>query len=88
MSQTVPRVLYTIILQAFPVPMLSRREIPNRGLKPDWLFADLFSVADLERENVMVPGALILAAREIKRLDFGRKDSPVLRKLKGRLVGL
>lgn len=44
--------------------------------------ADQIFVTDLERENAILRGALLFASREIQKLQFGRKDSPVLRKLR------
>jgi hypothetical protein len=41
-----------------------------------------FRMTDLERDNAMLRGALIFAAREIKRLNFGKRDTPTLRKLR------
>jgi hypothetical protein len=39
-------------------------------------------VTELERSHAELRGALILAGREIRRLNFGRKDSPVLAQLR------
>jgi hypothetical protein len=39
-------------------------------------------VADLERSHTELRAALILAGQEIRRLNFGRRDNPVLNKLR------
>jgi hypothetical protein len=39
-------------------------------------------VTDLERSHHELRAALILAGKEIKRLNFGRTDNPVLVKLR------
>ena len=38
--------------------------------------------SDLARSNDELRGALLLASKEIQRLNFGKKDSPVLKKLR------
>lgn len=44
--------------------------------------AHYFPVTDLERSHAELRAALIIAGREIQKLNFGRKDSPVLVKLR------
>jgi len=39
-------------------------------------------VTDLERSHSELRAALILAGREIRRLNFGRQDNPVLMKMR------
>jgi hypothetical protein len=36
-------------------------------------------MTDLERDNIVLRAALIFAAREIKRLNFGKRETPTLR---------
>jgi len=38
--------------------------------------------SELLRSHDELRGALILAGKEIRKLNFGKKDSPVLRKLR------
>jgi hypothetical protein len=54
----------------------------DRALKKNSTSADTPDVTDLERDNAILRGALILAARELQKLNFGKKDSPVLKKLR------
>jgi hypothetical protein len=39
-------------------------------------------VTDLERSHLELRTALILAGKEIRKLNFGRRDTPLLRKLR------
>jgi hypothetical protein len=39
-------------------------------------------MTDLERSHAELRAAIIIAGREIRRLNFGRKDNPVLIKLR------
>jgi hypothetical protein len=42
-------------------------------------------MTDLERSHAELRAAVIIAGREIRRLNFGRRDSPVLAKLRAML---
>jgi hypothetical protein len=42
----------------------------------------LLTVTDLERSHSELRAALIIAGREIRRLNFGRRDNPVLNKMR------
>ena len=44
--------------------------------------AALLFVTDLERSHHELRAALILAGKEIRKLNFGRKDTPVLQLLR------
>jgi hypothetical protein len=45
----------------------------------------LSSVTDLERSHNELRAALIIAGREIRRLNFGKRDNAVLNKLRATL---
>ena len=45
----------------------------------------LSSVTDLERSHSELRAALIIAGREIRRLNFGKRDNAVLNKLRATL---
>lgn len=45
-------------------------------------YSDCVAKSELLRSHDELRGALILAGREIRKLSFGRKDTPVLRKLR------
>jgi hypothetical protein len=41
-----------------------------------------FNVTELEQSHAELRAALVIAGKEIRKLQFGRKDSPVLEKLR------